>query len=73
MVTVGIDIGGSTTKIVGFSEGKLVNPISVKAADPLTSIYGALGRFTYENGFTLEDIDKLMVTGVGASYVNKPI
>ncbi|MBE6544215.1 MAG: type II pantothenate kinase [Ruminococcaceae bacterium] len=69
MVTVGIDIGGSTTKIVGFSEGKLVTPISVKAADPLTSIYGALGRFTYENGFTLEDIDKLMVTGVGASFI----
>ncbi len=69
MVTVGKDIGGSTTKIVGFSEGKLVTPISVKAADPLTSIYGALGRFTYENGFTLEDIDKLMVTGVGASFI----
>lgn len=69
MVTVGIDIGGSTTKIVGFSEGKLVNPISVKAADPLTSIYGALGRFTYENGFSLEDVSKLMVTGVGASFI----
>ena len=73
MVTVGIDIGGSTTKIVGFSEGKLITPISVKAADPLTSVYGALGRFTYENGLALEDIEKLMVTGVGASFLKNTL
>ncbi len=69
MVTVGIDIGGSTTKIVGFSQDKLITPISVKATDPLTSVYGALGRFTFENGLALEDLDKLMVTGVGASFL----
>ncbi len=70
MVSVGIDIGGSTTKIVGFDdESKLVAPILVKAADPITSIYGALGRFTFENGLALNDIKELMVTGVGSSYV----
>ena len=69
MVKVGIDIGGSTTKIVGFRDRELIAPISVKADDPITSIYGALGRFTTENRFSLEDIDKLMVTGVGASFI----
>ncbi len=69
MVRVGIDIGGSTTKIVGFNNDQLIAPISVKANDPITSIYGALGRFTTQNNLALEDIDKLMITGVGASFV----
>ena len=71
MVTVGIDVGGSTTKIVGFSsEKQLIHPIFVKATDPLTSIYGALGRFTVENNLSLSDIGKLMITGVGSSIVS---
>ena len=69
MVRVGIDIGGSTTKIVGFHGKELIAPISVKADDPITSVYGALGRFTTENNLSLEDIDKLMMTGVGASCI----
>lgn len=70
MVSVGIDIGGSTTKIVGFdAERSLMAPILIKATDPITSIYGALGRFTFENGLALRDIKELMVTGVGSSYV----
>lgn len=73
-VTVGIDIGGSTTKIVGFDENKnLINPMFVKAADPLTSIYGAFGKFTSENALELTDIEKVMITGVGSTYVKKPI
>jgi len=50
---IGIDIGGSTTKIVGFSEGKLFSPFLVKATDPVSSVYGALGRFLTENGLQL--------------------
>ena len=42
---VGIDVGGSTTKIVGFDpDGRLLSPIFVQATDPVTSVYGALGR-----------------------------
>jgi type II pantothenate kinase len=74
---IGIDVGGSTTKIVGFryegEERKLVNPICVKATDPVTSIYGAFGKFTLENGLKLDDINKVMVTGGGASYMSEPI
>lgn len=74
---IGIDVGGSTTKIVGFREvdGKLqlIEPQFVRANDPVTSIYGAFGKFTSENGLSLSDIDRVMMTGVGSSFVTSPI
>ena len=76
-VVIGIDVGGSTTKIVGFKrEGdgyRLIDPQLVKANDPVTAIYGAFGKFTDENNLKIEDIDKVMMTGVGSSFVTKPI
>lgn len=74
---IGIDVGGSTTKIVGFKfngeEKELISPLFVRAADPITSIYGAFGKFTTENNLSLDDIDRVMVTGVGATHMHKPI
>lgn len=77
-VVIGIDVGGSTTKIVGFRAGRegkqaLIDPLFVRATDPITSIYGAFGRFTLENGLSLDDIDRVMMTGVGSSYMSSPI
>jgi len=76
-IIIGIDIGGSTTKIVGFDTAdggfKLIDPIFVRATDPITSVYGAFGRFLDENNYSLEDIKKVMVTGAGSSYISKPI
>ena len=52
-VVIGIDVGGSTTKIVGYrADGKLVSMQKVEAADPLTSAYGALGKFINENNLS---------------------
>lgn len=74
-VIIGIDVGGSTTKIVGFrkNEGgrELIQPQFVKADDPMTSIYGAFGKFTDENKIALSEIEKVMMTGVGASYLHR--
>ena len=57
-IVIGIDIGGSTTKIVGFKdEGgrrELISPQLVKANDPLTATYGAFGKFTDENGIKVQ-------------------
>ncbi len=77
-VVIGIDVGGSTTKIVGFRENKegspsLMQPLFVRATDPVTSIYGAFGRFVAENGLSLSDIKKVMMTGVGSSHISKPL
>lgn len=71
---IGIDVGGSTTKIVGFDENKkLISPLFVRATDQITSIYGALGRFTSENSIELNEIDRIMMTGVGSTFITKPI
>ena len=74
---IGIDVGGSTTKIVGFQkengQRKLITPLFVKAGDTITSLYGAFGRFLTENDLALEDIECVKVTGVGSSYLGKPI
>ncbi len=76
-VVIGIDIGGSTTKIVGFlpEEGKarLLSPFLVSAADPITSMYGAFGKFLSENGLPLSGVSRVMMTGVGASYYKEAI
>ena len=72
-VVIGIDVGGSTTKIVGFrTEGgnhSLIDPQIVKANDPITATYGAFGKFTDENGIAIKDISRVMMTGVGSSFV----
>ena len=74
---LGIDVGGSTTKIVGFREenGKkeLIAPQRVRATDPLTSIYGAFGKFTMQNGLALSDIGRVMMTGAGSAFADKPL
>lgn len=71
---IGIDVGGSTTKIVGLKAGDLlISPQFVRANDPITSIYGAFGKFTSENGITLSDIDRVMITGVGSSFVKSAL
>ncbi len=74
---IGIDVGGSTTKIVGFDKAdgkkKLINPLFVRATDPITALYGAFGKFTDINGIELSDIEIVKVTGVGAAKINKPI
>jgi len=66
---IGIDIGGSTTKIVGFDNGKIFSPFHVKASDPIASIYGAFGKFIAENELAISDIEKVAITGVGSSFI----
>lgn len=76
-IVIGIDVGGSTTKIVGFKDegGKrtLISPQLVKANDPLTATYGAFGKFTDENGIKISDIDRVFMTGVGSSHVKRDL
>lgn len=68
-IIIGIDVGGSTTKIVGFNrDRKMIQPLTVKANDPVASSYGAFGKFTDENGIEISDIEKISMTGVGSSF-----
>jgi type II pantothenate kinase len=70
---IGIDIGGSTTKIIGFREEggikQWLEPLVIVANDPLTATYGAFGRFADENQLVLSEISRVMLTGVGSSHI----
>lgn len=72
-IIVGIDVGGSTTKIVGFDGNKLLEPGLVKANDPIASVYGGFGKFTNDNKISLSSIEKVMVTGVGSAFLGDNI
>lgn len=71
---IGIDVGGSTTKIVGFNvseKHEMISPLHVKASDQLASVYGAFGKFTDTNNINLSDVKKVMITGVGSSFLTE--
>lgn len=72
-IIIGIDIGGSTTKIVGLRDRELISPMLVKANDPIASVYGAFGKYLSSNTFVLKDIERVMVTGVGSSFINEKL
>ncbi|MCI7310725.1 MAG: type II pantothenate kinase [Prevotella sp.] len=71
---IGIDVGISTTKIVGVdNNGVVISPLRIKATDPVTSLYGAFGKYLYDNNINLSDVERVMLTGVGSAYINSPI
>ena len=72
-IIIGIDVGGSTTKIVGFKDNELLAPMLVKATDPVASVYGAFGKFTSERGIDIPSVDCVMITGVGSTYISGDI
>ena len=72
-IVIGIDVGISTTKIVGIDEMKVVSPMRITAADTVTSLYGAFGKYLYENHIDLTDVEHVVLTGVGSAYIEKPV
>lgn len=74
-IVIGIDVGISSTKILGIENGKRIkSPMCVKGIeDPEAALYGALGKYISENGIDLNDIEHLMITGMGTKQVKSPI
>lgn len=73
-IVIGIDVGISTTKIVGIDEkGLVISPIRIKATDPITSLYGAFGKYLHDNKIKLDEVEHVMLTGVGAAYIDEHI
>ena len=70
---LGIDVGGSTTKVVGLREDELIGMLQVRAADQITSLFGAIGNFLRKHGLKLGDVSSIALTGVGASFIDEPI
>ena len=68
---LGIDVGGSTTKIVGLSpSGECIGMMQVEAKDQLTSAFGAFGKFIASHGLSIKDIQQIVLTGLGASHLS---
>ena len=72
-IVLGIDVGGSTTKIVGFKDGNCFGKLQVRAADQITSMYGAIGNLLSKHGLSPSDVSKIYLTGVGASFIKGKI
>lgn len=72
-IVIGIDVGGSTTKIVGLDENKIISPMFITATDPVSSLFGAFGKYIYTNNISLDDIEQVMITGVGSASVDGKI
>ena len=67
--SISIDIGGSTTKAVGFTQsGDLLGTLQIRAGDPRTSAFGALGRFMHEHSLSPADLTDITLTGLGSSF-----
>ena len=73
-IILGVDIGGSTTKIVAFERSKrIIKTLQVRAGDQITSLYGAIGHILYECGIALSQVEAIVLTGVGAAMVEGDI
>ncbi|MCR4688645.1 MAG: pantothenate kinase [Saccharofermentans sp.] len=72
-IKIGLDIGGSTTKIIGMQDGKLIGKEVIKASDPVTCACGGLGKIAKDNNWVLEDIEQICITGVGSTAIPSDI
>ncbi|MBQ7096425.1 MAG: pantothenate kinase [Clostridia bacterium] len=71
-MTLGVDVGGSTTKIVGL-DGGIIGALQVRAGDQQTSLFGAIGHFLHKFDRSLEQVEKIVLTGVGAALIEEDI
>ena len=72
-IVIGIDVGGSTAKIVGMRDGKICSPMFINASDPVSSLFGVFGKYLYNNNISLSDIEQVVLTGVGSAFVTEPL
>ena len=73
-LSLGIDIGSSSTKAAALDEhGTLLGTLQVHADDPRTSAYGVLGRFLDQQGASFDDVEKIVLTGLGSTYFHENI
>ncbi len=72
-INVGLDVGGSTTKIVGMDNENIIYKSITTAGDPVTSAYGALGKLINDLKISIDDIDGIYITGVGSGFPAAPM
>ena len=70
-ITVGIDIGSTSTKIIALDEGrKIIAKGKTGTEERLIAVYGSLGALLHSSGIPLKDVSKIALTGAGASWID---
>ena len=67
---LGVDIGSTATKIVVLNAQR--QPVvmdRMSASDPKASLFAAVGSVLYDLGIAVSEVEALMMTGMGASYI----
>lgn len=73
-IILGIDIGGSATKVVGFSpDNKLIGTLQVRTTVQKVSVQDVIDLFIKRYSIVRADIIKIVLTGVGASFLTGDI
>jgi type II pantothenate kinase len=72
-LTIGIDIGSTTTKVVTIEDGKVTRKVKTRAIDAITAATGAFGKIVLENGININSIKNIKITGAGASKIKDNI
>lgn len=71
---IGVDIGTSAIKIAGLtSDGTLFGTAQGEADKKDSTVYSTLDGFLMKYGLKYNDISKIILTGVGASYLEEDI
>ncbi|MDR2796733.1 MAG: pantothenate kinase [Treponema sp.] len=70
---IGIDIGSTITKAVSIEDGNMTRKIKTKAADAVTSAAGAFGKMILENDIKMAEIERIMITGAGATKIKNDL
>ena len=72
-IVIGIDVGISTTKIRIDEKGHGDQPYPYQGKlTPITLLYGAFA-YLHDNKIKLDEIEHVMLTGVGAAYIDEHI
>ncbi len=72
-VTIGIDSGSSTTKVVVMKDNELIGKGWLPTTDPIKSVDEAMERALKEAGITVEQVDAIGVTGHGRELVSEHV
>jgi len=72
-VTIGIDSGSSTTKVVVMKDNEIIGKGWLPTTDPIKSVDEALEKALKEAGLSLKDVDAIGVTGPGRELVSEHV
>lgn len=68
-LTVGIDVGGSTTKAVALKGKDILGVSEIPSSDPLATSIGLLGKLVVMMGCSLKDIEVIALAGGQSSQL----